>query len=419
MAVLTVAAGLAGPLLAQAAERPERPWDYWSRPRRGANFFNRVETAERLRAAAGFGIEFARIAPDKWTGAGRDFLLGDADDFRGVPPADLALLRRTLDDAHAAGIEVVLTMLSLPGARWRQHNGNRSDFRLYREPRFAEQAAAFWKELAKALRGHPALVGYNLLNEPHPELMDGSVDEATFDFPAFAGRVRGTAADLHVLYAGIARAIRQVDPDIPLILDCGLYATPPALAALRPLPDPLVLYAIHMYEPFVYTNHRRNRGRFRYPGVVAIDPDDPAAGQRRWDADALARFLEPVKTWQRAQGMAAGRILVGEFGVDRRAAGADRYLRDLIGLFASRGWHQAFYAFREDTWDAMDYEIGPHPLPASYWKAREEGRSMEPPRGDNPIWRAMLEGLRGREDPRGGPQSSIARPSAAGASSPK
>ena len=71
---------------------------------------------------------------------------------RGPGAADSLL--ETLADA---GVEVVLTMLSLPGARWRQHNGNRSDFRLYREARFAEQSAAFWRELATAL-GLPIIV---------------------------------------------------------------------------------------------------------------------------------------------------------------------------------------------------------------------------------------------------------------------
>jgi hypothetical protein len=219
------------------------------------------------------------------------------------------------------------------------------------------------------------------------------VDEARFDFVAFARRSEGSAADLNRLYARIARAIRLVDPQTPLVLDAGLYATPPAIAGLRPLDDPHVLYSVHMYEPFVYTNARQNRGRFRYPGPVPEDANDPQAKQRSWDAAELARFLAPVEEWQRTHRVPAERILLGEFGVNRRAPGAEAYLSDLVRLFDERGWHQAFYAFREDTWDAMDYEIGDRPLPASYWKAREEGRAEDPPRSDNPLWRAIRRGL--------------------------
>ena len=61
--------------------------------------------------------------------------------------------------------------------------------------------------------------------------------------------------------------------------------------------------------------------------------------------------------------------------------------------------------------------FGARSLPASYWKAMEEGQPVEPPRGDNPLWRAIHEGL-GRGN-RTSPQSGAPRPRAAGASSPK
>jgi len=370
----------------------EDPAGFWSEPRRGTNFFNGVERAERFEAAAAAGIKFVRLAPNKWKAAGRDFLLGDADHFRGIPAADLAQVRRALDQAQAAGIKVVLTTLSLPGARWRQQNGNRNDFRLYREPRFAAEAEAFWRELASALEGHPALVGYNLLNEPNPELARGPADYWSFDFAAHAKRVAGSAADLNALYARLACTVRAVDALTPIVLDSGLYATPWALPELTPLDDPRVLYSIHMYEPYTYTNRKQNQGRFVYPGEIPDDAFNPASAHR-WDGEALRRFFAPVDAWRQKHHLGPGRLLVGEFGVERRTRGADRYLADLIDLFEERRWHWAFYAFREDTWDAMDYELGDRPLPAGYWKELEAGRNPEPPRSDNRLWRVLRRGL--------------------------
>ena len=43
-----------------------------------------METRARFRAAREAGLQWVRLVPDKWKGAGRDFLLGNADDFTGI-----------------------------------------------------------------------------------------------------------------------------------------------------------------------------------------------------------------------------------------------------------------------------------------------------------------------------------------------
>jgi endoglucanase len=64
---------------------------------------------------------------------------------------------------------VVITMLSLPGSRWKQNNNDQDDLRIWNEKDYQRQAAVFWQELALKLKDHSAVVGYNILNEPHPE----------------------------------------------------------------------------------------------------------------------------------------------------------------------------------------------------------------------------------------------------------
>ena len=92
---------------------------FWDTPRHGANFFNHVELKERFVAARQVGIEFVRLAPNKWLN-GRpearrgDFLLGRPERFSGLDTNDVALLRRPRprprgepqgcpDDAQPAG----------------------------------------------------------------------------------------------------------------------------------------------------------------------------------------------------------------------------------------------------------------------------------------------------------------------------
>jgi hypothetical protein len=45
--------------------------------------------------------------------------------------------------------------------------------------------------------------------------------------------------------------------------------------------------------------------------------------------------------------------------------------------------------FREDTWDAMDYELGSGPPGGAYWKAVEAGENPEPPRKPNPLFEVL------------------------------
>ncbi|MFQ5599461.1 MAG: glycoside hydrolase family 5 protein [Candidatus Krumholzibacteriia bacterium] len=369
--------------------------EYWSEPRRGANWFNEVPTREWLEAARAAGIAVVRLAPNKWATEERDFLIGDADQYDGLVERDLEMLLEVLDQAHAAGVGVVLTTLSLPGARWRQHNEMRLDPRLWRDPGFLPQAAALWRDLAARLAGHPAVVGYNILNEPVPERATGFDGWEPRDLLEWYSRVEGTPADLNRFNASVVQAIREVDPDTPIVLDSGSWGSPAAIAYLRPLADERVLYSFHMYEPFVYTNKKANGGRFDYPGKIV---SEAGGGRARLEIDLNANTLEailrPVVEWQERHEVPANRVFAGEFGCHRTTGGAGRYLEDVIEIFDAHGWHWAFYSFREDTWDGMDYELGAKPLGWAYWRAKERGEAPGVKRFANPVWAVLERGLR-------------------------
>ncbi len=346
-------------LIAQAsrrAARSDRP-SFWTKRRRGANLFNLVETRKRLRAARDAGIEFVRLAPNKWHTARRDFLLGDASTFSELVQRDVARVRRVLDEALAERLPVVLTTLSLPGARWKQHNDDKNDLRLWRSEAFHAKAALFWQQIAMTLGDHPALVAYDLLNEPRPEAGDNIFDAHDPKLAAWQRKAHETVADPNQLYRRLHAAIRAVDPTTPIIVESSLDASPATFGALEPLPDDNVLYSFHMYEPWLFTS-RRNRGRFRYPGHVPKDADSPRDTEE-WNRSRLEAFLEPVATWQRRHKLAPTRIFAGEFGCFRNNPGAREYLDDLLSIIEARGFHWAFYSFREDDWKGMDYESTP------------------------------------------------------------
>ncbi len=54
-----------------------------------------------------------------------------------------------------------------------------------------------------------------------------------------------------------------------------------------------------------------------------------------------------------------------------------------------KGWHKSFYAFREDTWTGMNYELGTEKI-----KWDEEGKPM---RQDNSIWDVIKKDLETRK----------------------
>lgn len=344
------------------------------------------------KAARELGLEFVRLTPSRWQGTGRDFLMGNADEYRGLIPEDLERLRAQLDLADQAGIKVVLTFLSLPGCRWRQHHQDKSDSRLWRQHMYLAQAATFWRDVARELRGHPALVGYDLLNEPHPLrclLKATKVSETTVQF--WNKLICGELGDLNHFYQVLVASVRSADPDMPIILETDNFADVNGFLMLKPVADPAILYSFHWYEPWEFTTRRENNGRFAYPAKM---PGPKPRQTVAWTKKDLRTRLKPLLKWTQENKIPANRILVGEFGCDRQVPGAQAYLADLVSLFNTLDWHWAFYAFREDDWPGMDYELGSGPLPAGYWEEREKGRLPELPRTNNPLFEVLRKEFR-------------------------
>jgi len=369
---------------------------FWNKQHRGANYHNKLPTKDWWSAAREAGISVVRLFPNSWQTSQRDFLLGSADNYEKLNEQDFQKLKEVLDQAQSVGIKVVITTVSLPGLRWRQQNGDQDDLRLWRDLNYHHQAAIFWKDLAFRLKDHPAVVGYNIVNEPHPERAKAAPfsDFWWDDFPNWYAKVVNTPADLNLLYAKVVTAIREVDKDTPIVLDSGLYATPWAFAYLKPIRDDKILYSFHMAEPYAYTTRRINNGRFTYPGTITIGDGEDRI-ERFWDAKALDKFLQPVRDWQKQNDIPSNRIFVGEFGCGRAIPGAATYLDDLIKVFNRDDWHWAFYQFRSDgTWTERDYEYGTKPPGGPYWQAVERGEKPQLPRVENPLWDMLKKALR-------------------------
>lgn len=380
-------------LLATSVSHAAPLMAFWDSPQYGGNSFNRLPPEQAYYdALKGYGATWVRLSYDKWQPQQRDFLLGDADNYQGLAEADLALLRTNLDRIHRAGLKAVISPLSLPGMRWSQNNDGRFDDRLWQDKRWWEQSTRFWRDVALALKDHPAVAGYNLINEPAPEKQGGLAEHADRQaMHEWYARHREGPRDLLAFYRQVLAGIREVDALTPVMLDAGWYAAADGFEYWpAPLSDERVLYSVHMYEPYAATSapNARRATPYAYPGVV------PFAGELQpWDGAKVAEYLAQPFEWAQRHGLAPNRMVVGEFGCIRQLPGCRQYLSDVLHVLDSAKTHWAFYAFREDAWDGMDYELGSAKVPWAYWKAMEAGTPDPVKRAPTPLFEPILERL--------------------------
>ena len=238
----------------------------------------------------------------------------------------LQRLDEGLEACRRAGILAVIDLHTPPGGR-----NAASECRMFHGKEFQDAFLQIWEEIATRYREHPAVWGYDLVNEP----VEGAVANGLMPWRQLAEVT--------------ARRVREIDPYHAIIVEPGPWGSPEGLDWFEPLDVPGIVYSVHMYQPHAFTHqgvHDSAVG-FRYPGEVA---------GTYYDKEVLRQILDPVIRYQRDYGV---HIYIGEFSAIRWAPdeSAYRYLRDCIELFEEYGWDWAYHAFRE--WDGWSVEHGP------------------------------------------------------------
>ena len=259
----------------------------------------------------------------------------------------LPRLRQAINKAGSHGLKVIITLTDLPGAPFQSKKS--SDF--WESGKVRIRAAKFWGLIAEALVDmNDSIMGYDLINEPYtPNSDDDYFTESSLDL----------TTELNHFYEEAVAAIRQSDIQTVVILTSPRFANPQAIEALRPLKDPYIAYSFHMYtHPHLTLQRQFGNPGYMYPGFI-----------RRWlhcphitieiTKDTLRSMLQKyVVTWQRKHGIPSSRIFVGEFGICREVPGACQYLQDLLDIFEEFQWSWLLFSFRDEEWDALDYELG-------------------------------------------------------------
>lgn len=140
------------------------------------------------------------------------------------------LLDRVIAQARQEGLLVLLDLHGAPGG---QTGDNIDDSRgrpwLFESEASQDRVVEVWRRLALRYRDEPAVVGYELLNEPIAHYDD---------FKTLNPR-------LEPLYRRITAAIREVDPDKPILLGGAQWNTD--FSSFGEPFDPQLLYAFHRY----------------------------------------------------------------------------------------------------------------------------------------------------------------------------
>jgi uncharacterized protein (TIGR01370 family) len=214
-----------------------------------------------------------------------------------------------------------------------------------------------WRYTAERYRNNPIIVGYDLMVEPNVNEVWLDIWEPEEFYPAYAD----TLYDWNQLHPRITTAIREVDPDTPILIGAMSYSAIEWLPYLQPTGDPRTVYAVHQYAPVRYTHQWWDSLELTYPGEFDIDWDgDDDQFNRAW----LENLLSTADEFAATHGVP---VAVNEFGTVRWVPGAADFMDDQIDLFEQQGMNHALWSW-DPSWepwtaenDAFNFRHGPDP----------------------------------------------------------
>ncbi|MEV3861252.1 cellulase family glycosylhydrolase [Streptomyces sp. NPDC050095] len=182
--------------------------------------------------------------------------------------------------------------------------------------------AAAWAHVAARFRDDPAVIGYDLMNEP----WGGSVQGPAFE-----------AGPLAALYRRTIRAVRAVDRD------SWIFVEPEAVSSNWGLPSGLP----YLKDP----RGSGDEARIAYAPHVYPLPMDLGGG---YTGDTRAWVKRTLGSWRAQTERTARRldapVLIGEYGLDATLPGALDYVREVRRIADEMGAGTAYWSSDPGTW---------------------------------------------------------------------
>ncbi len=275
---------------------------------------------------------------------------------------------KRLDQAFAwcakYGMYVILDFHAVQGWHnpdWHSDNAH-VHILLYQHKHFQDRFVGLWKEMAKRYKNHPALAGYDLMNEPCTQVKYDEYDSENYNWDA-----------LNAVHRKAAHAIREIDSKHLIFVEGDNFAC--EFDGLDITFDDNLVVSSHNYMS-------PTGGGEPYPGEI---------DGLYWNRDIVAAEFG-MHSGTRLAFKHRKPIFVGEFGtwyggypeaIPYRAAALD----DQLGVFDSAGVHWAVWTWK-DISSMGSYNLNPESdyvrLIQPIMKAKKEAADWEGemPRGE-------------------------------------
>jgi len=225
----------------------------------------------------------------------------------------LSYLKRVLRWAKEYNLRIILDLHAACGSQncdWHGDSSGRA--LLWEKSSHRERTYALWEYIVDALKDEPALLGYDVLNEP---VVGRSQLRLLLDF-----------------YKRLVRSIRKHDREHTIFLEGNRWGQ--QIEFLQDALDDRVCVSIHTYEPINFTFNFRPL--YTYPGKI---------DRTSWNRGRIYKYLEPYYKFAKKNKVG---IFVGEFGVNSHLEpkSRTRYLNDLLRVFNDFSFGYTYWTYK-------------------------------------------------------------------------
>jgi len=229
------------------------------------------------------------------------------------PQSGLMYLKKAFTWAHKYNLVVVLDLHAAPGAQncdW--HSDSNGQALFWEKEKFRKETLNLWDKLVSEFKDEPALIGFDVINEPVLGKKPVSL--------------------LAAFYKEAVKRIKAIDKKHTIFLEGSLWAQ--RIDFLKDLIEENVSISIHTYQPLEFTFNFEPF--YKFPGKI---------NNELWDREKMRKYLEPYFLFSKNNNVP---IFVGEFGINWRGGfwGELNWLTNILETFDEFGFNYTYWTYK-------------------------------------------------------------------------